>query len=77
MEAILYLADGTHFVGKALGASGTVVGEVVVQTTMSGLREILTDPTYCDQLVLMTYPLAANGGIPSVKKLRQTRPCGL
>lgn len=73
MEAILYLADGTHFVGKALGASGTVVGEVVVQTTMSGLREILTDPTYCDQLVLMTYPLAANGGLPSRQEI-ETNP---
>jgi len=68
MEATLYLADGTRFVGKAIGATGSVVGEVVAQTSMSGLREILVDPTYCDQLVLMTYPLAGNGGLLPLKE---------
>jgi len=63
MEAILYLEDGTRFVGKALGATGTAVGEVVVQTSMSGLREILVDPTYAGHVVLMTYPLAGNSGL--------------
>lgn len=72
MEATLYLADGTRFVGKAIGAAGTVAGEVVVQRTMSGLREILTDPTYCDQLVLMTYPTVGNGGLPPLQENEPT-----
>jgi len=67
MKAVLHLEDGTCFEGEAFGATGQVVGEVVLQTSMSGLEEILADPTYCDQIVLMTYPLVGNGGLSRQK----------
>jgi carbamoyl-phosphate synthase small subunit len=63
MKAILALADGKIFEGKAFGASGEVEGEVVFNTSMSGYQEVLTDPSYCGQMVLMTYPLIGNYGI--------------
>ncbi|MFQ5645915.1 MAG: glutamine-hydrolyzing carbamoyl-phosphate synthase small subunit [bacterium] len=56
-KAILALADGTVYEGLSLGAEGTVVGEVVFNTSMFGYQEILTDPSYKDQLVNMTFPL--------------------
>ena len=49
-HAILALADGTVFVGNSIGASGQTVGEVVFNTAMTGYQEILTDPSYCQQL---------------------------
>ncbi len=55
-EAILLLADGRLFRGYSFGASGTTVGEVVFNTAMTGYQEILTDPSYCGQLVCMTQP---------------------
>ncbi|MBC7649807.1 MAG: glutamine-hydrolyzing carbamoyl-phosphate synthase small subunit [Vitreoscilla sp.] len=62
-QAILALADGTVFVGNSIGAIGHTVGEVVFNTAMSGYQEILTDPSYCQQLVTLTYPHIGNYGI--------------
>ena len=63
MKAILALADGKIFEGEAFGASGEVEGEVVFNTSMYGYQEILTDPSYCGQMVVMTYPLIGNYGV--------------
>ena len=60
--AILVLADGTVFRGVAIGASGSSVGEVVFNTSMTGYQEILTDPSYCKQIVTLTYPHIGNVG---------------
>jgi carbamoyl-phosphate synthase small subunit len=54
--AILALADGTVYIGNSIGASGSTVGEVVFNTSMTGYQEILTDPSYCQQIVTLTYP---------------------
>jgi len=62
-QAVLALADGTVFVGNAIGAAGSAVGEVVFNTAMSGYQEILTDPSYCQQLVTLTYPHIGNYGV--------------
>ncbi len=61
--AILALADGTVFQGNSIGASGVTVGEVVFNTAFSGYQEILTDPSYCQQLVTLTYPHIGNYGV--------------
>ena len=61
--AILALADGTIFHGKGIGAVGSTVGEVVFNTSMSGYQEILTDPSYCRQIVTLTYPHIGNTGV--------------
>lgn len=63
MKAILALEDGTVFEGSALGASGTVTGEVCFNTAVMGYQEILTDPSYNGQILAMTYPLIGNYGI--------------
>ena len=62
-KAILVLADGTIFKGCSLGAAGETIGEVVFNTSMMGYQEILTDPSYKGQIVVMTYPLIGNYGI--------------
>ncbi len=59
----LLLEDGRRFDGHALGAAGSTVGEVVFNTSMTGYQEILTDPSYSGQLVVMTYPLIGNYGV--------------
>ena len=61
--AILALADGTVFIGNSIGATGVTVGEVVFNTAMTGYQEILTDPSYCQQLVTLTYPHIGNYGV--------------
>ena len=61
-KAILLLEDGTCFKGSAFGAEGKKCGEVVFNTAMSGYQEILTDPSYHEQIVTMTYPLIGNYG---------------
>ena len=61
--AILALADGSVFIGEAIGAAGSTVGEVVFNTAMTGYQEILTDPSYCQQLVTLTYPHIGNTGV--------------
>ncbi|MDO8756311.1 MAG: glutamine-hydrolyzing carbamoyl-phosphate synthase small subunit, partial [Polaromonas sp.] len=62
-HAILALADGTVFIGNSIGAVGSTVGEVVFNTAMTGYQEILTDPSYCQQIVTLTYPHIGNYGI--------------
>ena len=61
--ALLALADGTVFQGIAIGAAGQTCGEVVFNTSMSGYQEILTDPSYCRQIVTLTYPHIGNCGV--------------
>ncbi len=60
--AVLVLADGTVFRGRSIGASTSRVGEVVFNTAMTGYQEILTDPSYCRQIVTLTYPHIGNTG---------------
>ena len=60
--AVLALADGTIFQGYSIGAQGSTVGEVVFNTSMTGYQEILTDPSYCRQIVTLTYPHIGNTG---------------
>jgi carbamoyl-phosphate synthase small subunit len=60
--ALLMLQDGSQFIGKSIGADGQTVGEVVFNTSMTGYQEILTDPSYCEQLVTLTYPHIGNVG---------------
>lgn len=54
--AVFALADGTVYIGNSIGAAGSTVGEVVFNTSMTGYQEILTDPSYCQQIVTLTYP---------------------
>ena len=61
-QAILALADGSIFRGEAIGADGQTVGEVVFNTAMTGYQEILTDPSYAQQIVTLTYPHVGNTG---------------
>ncbi|MEN9769145.1 MAG: Carbamoyl-phosphate synthase small chain [Pseudomonadota bacterium] len=61
--AILALADGTVFVGNSIGAPGSTVGEAVFNTAMTGYQEILTDPSYFQQIVTLTYPHIGNYGV--------------
>ena len=61
-KAILALADGSSFLGRSLGVSGEVSGEVVFNTSLTGYQEILTDPSYAKQIVTLTYPHIGNTG---------------
>jgi carbamoyl-phosphate synthase small subunit len=61
--AALVLADGTAFRGRSIGAHGAAVGEVVFNTAITGYQEILTDPSYCRQIVTLTYPHIGNTGV--------------
>lgn len=63
MKAYLALEDGTIFEGTGFGAEGEVIGEIVFNTGMTGYQEILTDASYCGQIVTMTYPLIGNYGV--------------
>ena len=59
----LVLADGTVFLGNSIGATGATTGEVVFNTALTGYQEILTDPSYCQQIVTLTYPHIGNYGV--------------
>ena len=61
--ALLVLADGTSYRGWSFGATGTAVGEVVFNTGMTGYQEVLTDPSYCGQIIVFTYPELGNTGV--------------
>jgi len=63
MKAVLALADGKIFEGEHFGAENEAEAEIVFNTSMSGYQEIITDPSYCGQMVVMTYPLIGNYGI--------------
>jgi carbamoyl-phosphate synthase small subunit len=76
--AILVLADGSIFRGYSIGAEGTGVGEVVFNTSMTGYQEILTDPSYCRQIVTLTYPHIGNVGTnPEDEESGQVHASGL
>ena len=61
-HAILALADGTVFHGVSIGVDGVTAGEVAFNTAMTGYQEILTDPSYCQQIITLTYPHIGNTG---------------
>ena len=61
-KAVLVLEDGSVFKGLAIGVAGTITGEVVFNTAMTGYQEILTDPSYSHQIVTLTYPHIGNVG---------------
>ena len=63
MKAFLILEDGTVFTGQSIGAQREVISEIVFNTSMTGYLEVLTDPSYAGQAVVMTYPLIGNYGI--------------
>ena len=63
MQRQLILEDGTVFIGKGFGSDKEMTGEVVFNTGMTGYQEILSDPSYCAQIVTLTYPLIGNYGI--------------
>ena len=62
-KALLALADGTVFEGRALGYDGEAIGEVVFNTAMTGYQEVLTDPSYKGQIITMTCPHIGNYGV--------------
>ncbi len=74
MSSYLVLEDGTVFEGRAFGAEREVLGEVVFATGMTGYQESLTDPSYCGQLLVSSYPLIGNYGVnnptPSLEESR-------
>ena len=63
MKAFLILEDGTVFTGTSIGSTREVISEIVFNTSMTGYLEVLTDPSYAGQAVVMTYPLIGNYGI--------------
>ena len=64
-DSILYLESGISFAGSSFGYDGEAIGEIVFNTSMTGYQEIITDPSYDSQIVLMTYPQIGNYGISS------------
>jgi carbamoyl-phosphate synthase small subunit len=77
-EALLVLADGSVFAGKSVGAVRHADGEVVFNTSMTGYEEMLTDPSYAGQLLVLTYPLVGNYGIDqAVEESGRVQPGGL
>jgi carbamoyl-phosphate synthase small subunit len=73
MKAILALEDGTIFSGNSFGVEGEIIGEIVFNTGMTGYQEVLTDPSYCGQIVTMTYPLIGNYGV-NLDDIESARP---
>lgn len=63
LPAALMLADGTIFRGTSIGAEGISTGEMVFNTAMTGYQEIITDPSYCRQIITLTYPHIGNTGV--------------
>ena len=72
-QAVLALADGTVFHGTSIGAAGETTGEVVFNTALTGYQEILTDPSYCRQIVTLTYPHIGNYGDQRGRRRSGTR----
>src|SRR5512139_3563581 len=67
-EIKLILEDGTEFIGKTFGSESSISGEVVFNTAMTGYVESLTDPSYRGQILVLTYPLIGNYGVPASDK---------
>lgn len=77
-QAILALADGSIFIGTSIGATGRTTGEVVFNTALTGYQEILTDPSYCRQIVTLTYPHIGNVGVnPQDAESEKVQAAGL
>ena len=77
-DALLVLADGSLFPGRAIGIPGHADGEVVFNTSMTGYQEMLTDPSYAGQLLVLTYPMIGNYGIDDrVEESSRIQPAGL
>ena len=71
MKAFLILEDGTVFTGTSIGSTREIISEIVFNTSMTGYLEVLTDPSYAGQAVVMTYPLIGNYGItPDMESAR-------
>lgn len=77
-EALLVLADGSVYPGRSIGIEGHTDGEVVFDTAMTGYQEMLTDPSFAGQLLVLTYPLIGNYGMdPVVEESGRVQPAGL
>jgi carbamoyl-phosphate synthase small subunit len=77
-DALLVLADGSVFPGRSVGVEGVANGEVVFNTSMTGYQEMLTDPSYAGQLLVLTYPLIGNYGVDgTVEESGKIQPAGL
>ena len=76
MKAFLILEDGTVFCGTSIGSAREVISEIVFNTSMTGYLEILTDPSYAGQAVVMTYPLIGNYGITPDEESKRPWPDG-
>ncbi|MEO9254205.1 MAG: carbamoyl-phosphate synthase domain-containing protein, partial [Tepidiformaceae bacterium] len=77
-DALLVLADGTVFQGRSVGAQGHADGELVFNTSMTGYQEMLTDPSYAGQILVLTYPLIGNYGVDAkVEESDRIQPTGL
>lgn len=76
MKAFLILEDGTVFTGTSIGSTREMISEIVFNTSMTGYLEVLTDPSYAGQAVVMTYPLIGNYGITPDMESRQAWPDG-
>ena len=76
MKAFLILEDGTVFTGTSIGSTKDVISEIVFNTSMTGYLEVLTDPSYAGQAVVMTYPLIGNYGITPDMESKKAWPDG-
>ena len=76
MKAFLILEDGTVFTGTSIGSTKSVISEIVFNTSMTGYLEVLTDPSYAGQAVVMTYPLIGNYGVTPDMESAQPWPDG-
>lgn len=77
-NALLVLADGSAFVGRSIGVEGHADGEVVFNTSMTGYQEMLTDPSYAGQILVLTYPMVGNYGVdPEVEESGRIQPAAL
>lgn len=76
MKAFLILEDGTVFAGKSIGSKKEMISEIVFNTSMTGYLEVLTDPSYAGQAVVMTYPLIGNYGITPDMESKKAWPDG-
>lgn len=76
MKAFLILEDGTVFEGTSIGSKREMISEIVFNTSMTGYLEVLTDPSYAGQAVVMTYPLIGNYGITPDMESKKAWPDG-
>ena len=75
MNGFLLLEDGTVFRGESVGAEGYAFGEAVFTTAMTGYQEVVTDPSYADQIVCFTAAMVGNYGVAPTRSESRARPC--